>query len=66
MLELLAKNIHRDLNFDSQDLLECAGKVCSVQKIFQTYLGMLKKSDDDLFHSNFSLKKKMEDILATA
>lgn len=58
MLELLAKNIHQDLNFNSQDLLEHAGKVCSVQKILLTYLGMLKKSDCDLFHSNYSKKWK--------
>lgn len=54
VLELLAKSRHQDFNFDSQDLPEGAGKVCSVRKILLTFLGMLKKSDYDLFHSNFS------------
>lgn len=54
MLELLAKSRHQEFNFDSQDLLEGASKVCSVGKIFLTFLDMLKKSDSDLFHSNFS------------
>lgn len=54
VLELLAKSRHQDFNFDSQDLPQGAGKVCSVRKIFPTFLGMLKKSDYDLFHSNFS------------
>lgn len=54
MLELLAKSRQQDFNFDSQDLPEGASKVCSVRKIFLTFLGMLKKSDSDLLHSNFS------------
>lgn len=54
VFNLLAKSTHKDFNFDSQDLPEGAGEVCSVRKIFLTFLGMLKKSDYDHFHSNFS------------
>lgn len=56
MLELFDKSRQQYFHFDSQDLPEGAGKGCSsVRMIFLTFLGMLKKkSDYDIFHSNFS------------